>query len=162
MKAKKPGEKRRPKKRKTPVWPKAFLAALAKTGNLSRSCSVAKVAPSTMYALRDKSEEFNTSIDKALIQAADVLEDEAMRRARDGLVRYKFYKGEPIIDPRTGEPYYELEYSDTLLIFLLKGCNPVKYRENMQHEHRHGGLTSDEILISQVNVIRPEGGVAQP
>jgi hypothetical protein len=55
-------------------------------------------------------------------------------------VRYKFLKnGKPIVHPVTHEPYYELEYSDTLLIFLLKGIRPEKYRERFEHSGPEGG-----------------------
>ena len=68
-------------------------------------------------------------------KAADALEAEARRRAINGVLRYKFDKGRPITNPETGEPYYELEYSDTLLIFLLKGARPGRYRERIEIEH---------------------------
>lgn len=72
----------------------------------------------------------------ALEQAADNFEAEAKRRAIDGMVRFKFKRnGEPLLDPRTNQPYYELDYSDTLLIFMLKGMRPQKYRENHRLEH---------------------------
>ena len=53
-------------------------------------------------------------------QAAQSLEDEAVRRAYEGVER-----------PVTVAGKRELvrEYSDTLLIFLLKGLRPAKYRE---------------------------------
>jgi hypothetical protein len=53
-------------------------------------------------------------------QAAQTLEDEAVRRAYEGVER-----------PVTVAGKRELvrEYSDTLLIFLLKGLRPAKYRE---------------------------------
>lgn len=44
-----------------------------------------------------------------------------------GLTRKKFTgAGEPVINPDTGEQYAELEYSDTLLIFLLKQSETKK------------------------------------
>ena len=39
-------------------------------------------------------------------------------------------KGEPIIDPRTGEQYYEHVHSDLLAIFMLKAAKPGKYRDD--------------------------------
>jgi hypothetical protein len=53
-------------------------------------------------------------------QAAQSLEDEAVRRAYEGVER-----------PVTVAGKRELvrEYSDTLLIFRLKGLRPAKYRE---------------------------------
>jgi len=68
-------------------------------------------------------------------KAADALEAEARRRAINGVLRYKFDKGRPITNPETGEPYYELEYSDTLLIFLLKAHKPTVYRETVHQQH---------------------------
>lgn len=68
-------------------------------------------------------------------QAADRLEQEARRRAIEGVRRKKFTRaGEPIMDTETGKQYEELEYSDTLLIFLLKGARPDTYRERQVHE----------------------------
>lgn len=60
---------------------------------------------------------------------ASLLEAEAVRRARDGVMRMKFNPktGQPYIDPRTGEPYMEHEYSDTLMCLLLKRHFP-EYR----------------------------------
>jgi hypothetical protein len=40
-------------------------------------------------------------------------------------------------------PYIEHEYSDTLLIFLLKGAMPNKYKDRVQHEF--SSLTDDEL-----------------
>jgi hypothetical protein len=58
--------------------------------------------------------------------AADRLEEEAWRRAVDGVEEpVGFYRGEP--------GAYVRRYSDTLLIFLLKGLRPEKYRERYEH-----------------------------
>ena len=44
--------------------------------------------------------------------------------------RYKFTtRGEPIINPRTDEQYYEDVQSDLLAIFMLKAAKPEKYRD---------------------------------
>lgn len=56
---------------------------------------------------------------------ADRLEREAMRRAHEG-VRKPVYQG----GKRVG---FIQEYCDTLLIFLLKGLRPEKYREWFEH-----------------------------
>lgn len=60
------------------------------------------------------------------------MEEELHRRAVIGVKRKKFFQGQAIIDPETDEPYYEREYSDTLLIFRLKALRPEKYRDNQQ------------------------------
>ena len=59
-----------------------------------------------------------------LIEAGtEVLEDEALRRARDGTDKPIYQGGKKVGSVR--------EYSDTLLIFLLKARNPAKYRERI-------------------------------
>ena len=42
------------------------------------------------------------------------------------------------VHPETGEQYAECDYSDTLLIFLLKGNRPEKYRERLNVQHEGG------------------------
>lgn len=132
-------------KRKTARdWATRFLSALSRTGNISTACKAAGIDRSTAYARRDRDPSFAGAMADALEQAADALELEARRRAQDGVRRVKFHKGEPIMVPaldRRGMPiqspdgqpvlvpYVEHEYSDVLLIFLLKGLRPEKYRD---------------------------------
>jgi hypothetical protein len=111
---------------------KAFLAAYAECGNITLAAKMAKIDRTQHYrwlADPDYAEQFQAAEE----QAVEMLEKEARRRAIEGLKKKKFDKnGQPIIDPETGEQYVEHEYSDTLLIFLLKGARPEKYRD--RHE----------------------------
>jgi hypothetical protein len=120
---------------------KAMLAALAITGNVTRAADAAKVGRTTHYEWLEADPGYAKAVGAAMDEAADRLEDEARRRAAEGLVRYKFHQGSPVLHPVTGEPYYELEYSDTLLIFLLKGARPHKYRDGYEQT----GDTAEEI-----------------
>lgn len=87
-----------------------------------------------------KDENYRKCFEEATDEAADLLEEEARRRAVEGVFRFKFDKnGNPLVDPRTSEPYQELEYSDTLLIFLLKGARPEKFCDR-QRVFQEGGL----------------------
>lgn len=137
-----------PKKR--PRWVKGFLTSLAQSGNVRFACEAADVDRKTAYNLRDADESFATDWESALEESADLLEQEARRRAHDGLRRLKFHNGIPIMVPALGEngipllnvdnepimvPYVEHEYSDTLLIFLLKGIRPEIYRDNVSVRH---------------------------
>lgn len=63
----------------------------------------------------------------ALETAAEVLEQEAWRRAVTGTLKPVYQGGEQVGTVR--------EYSNTLMIFLLKGANPEKYRERVQQQH---------------------------
>lgn len=112
-----------------------FLEVLRQTGNISKACEVISLSRRTAYNWRAQDAEFAELWDDAIEAGYDLLEQEARRRAYRGLVKKKFGKdGDPVIDPATGQQYYEREYSDTLLIFLLKGGRPEKYRENIKQE----------------------------
>lgn len=121
-----------PKKR-WPRWAKGFLKAFSRTGIVTDAAKAAKIDRDSVYNLARRSPDFRQAMEDAREQAADMLEKEAYRRAKTGLVRKKFTgKGEAVIDPGTNEQYVEREYSDTLLIFLLKGMRPEKFRDNYQ------------------------------
>jgi hypothetical protein len=145
-------------------WVKGFLAALRESGNVRLSCEAVKIERKTAYNLRDADEDFAQAWQDALEESADLLEQEARRRAYEGVQRLKFDRGKlvtiPLLDTEgkvvlgsDGEPlttpYVEHEYSDTLLIFLLKGIRPEVYRERT--DVRHSGkidvskLSDDEL-----------------
>lgn len=101
-----------------------FLAALRDTGgNVSRACELATIQRRTVYDWRDADRDFATAWDEAVEFGTDELEEEARRRAYMGVDEPVFYQGEECGAIR--------KYSDTLLIFLLKGRRPDKYRERM-------------------------------
>lgn len=111
-----------------------FLALFSETANITLSCKAAGVARSTMYVWLEKDVEFDFLYHQAEKAADDALEAEALRRAVEGVERRipHFYEGEVC-----GETI-RTEYSDTLLIFLMKGRMPDKYRENItvrQEDH---------------------------
>lgn len=149
---------------KRPRWVKAFLAALSESGNVRLACEAAQINRWTAYDRRENDPDFAKAWADALDQAADLLEEEARRRAYEGLRRCKFHNGAPIMVPAIGAdglvvrdkdgnpemiPYVEHEYSDLLLIFLLKGARPETYRERT--DVRHSGkidvtrLSDDEL-----------------
>ena len=111
---------------------KTFLDALVLTGgNITRSAAVAGVNRQTAYDWRSRSESFAKRWDDAIEEGTADLEEEARRRAYNGVMKKKFEKGQPVIDPATGDQYVEREYSDILMIFLLKVRRPEVYRERL-------------------------------
>lgn len=86
-------------------WAPQFFANLKDCGNVTASCQAAGISRVTAYDHKNKDAEFAGQWEDAMQQAADVLEGEATRRALAG--------------------------SDLLLIFLLKGLRPEKYRERV-------------------------------
>jgi hypothetical protein len=130
---------------------RAFLAAYAEFGNVSRSAKLVRIDRRRHYEWLEADPDYAAAFADAEEQAADVLEQEARRRAVDGLRRKKFTKdGKPIIDPETGKQYTEHEYSDTLLIFLLKGTCPEKYKDRVANEVS-GNLTITVRLPGDLN-----------
>lgn len=110
---------------------KKFLEVYAETGNVSLATQAIGVNRATPYKWRKTDEKFAQAWDQAAEEAADKLEQEAWRRAVQGVEKPVYYKGKLIDKVR--------EYSDTLLIFLLKGFRPEKYSEKQEIKHS-GGL----------------------
>jgi len=142
----------------TPKKLARFLEDLAETGNVVLSAKMGNLDRRALYRLRKDDDEFRRAWDEAMEQAADHLEAEARGRALEGVGRQQItQRGEPIIDPETGEQYVERVYSDTLLIFLLKGARPERYRDRQQLEHV--GKDGEALpAAAVVNVYIPDNG----
>lgn len=100
---------------------RAFLVAFSQTGNVTKSTEIVGIDRTTPYSDPWKEDdEFQQAWTEARRMAGDILEDEAIRRAVEGVEEpVGWYKGEPGGTVR--------KYSDTLLIFLMKGARPDKY-----------------------------------
>jgi hypothetical protein len=118
-------------------WHEPFLAALTRTGNVRLACRATGVPRATAYSHRSDSKAFTARWDEAIDDATDTLEAEARRRALKGALRPVYHKGKRVGVIR--------EYSDTLLIFLLKANRPEKYRDNFDLGR----------LVEQLKVGRP-------
>ena len=102
-------------------WKKVFLNALADTGMVGKAAETASVNRRTAYMHRSKDEKFKRAWKRALRLGESLLKDEAVRRAVHGTLKPVYHQGQACGAIR--------EYSDTLLIFLMKAANPRKYRE---------------------------------
>lgn len=98
-----------------------FISALSVCGNVSQAAKDADLDRVMLYQEREKDEAFRAEWEKASAIGIAALEDEACRRAYDGWDEPVFHKGAECGTVR--------KFSDTLLIFLLKGHKPEKYRE---------------------------------
>jgi len=103
----------------------AVLENIEKSGNISASCRKAKVARKNIYEWEDTIPEFAKRLAKAKRIGADGLQDEANRRAFDGVLKPIFHQGVKVATVR--------EYSDTLMIVLLKAHKPEMFKEVRQH-----------------------------
>lgn len=120
---------------------RAFLAAYRETCNVRLAADMAETSRSSVYRWRDQDTEFEEAFELARADAADILEAEAHRRAVEGVEKpVGWYMGEPGGTVR--------EYSDTLLIFLLKGARPEKYRKRF--DVRGSVLHLDQEQLAQL------------
>lgn len=133
----------------------ALLEAFELIGNVTDACAAAGVVRSTHYGWLDTDAEYAAAFADAREGAADRLEREAVRRARDGVAEPVFHKGEVV--------GHVQRYSDTLLIFLLKGLRPEKYRERydvqgkVQHEGRVNYQPATDRLLSSLDEYAARG-----
>ena len=122
-------------------WKAIFLRELAICGIVGAACKKARIGRTTAYKTRDEDSEFAAAWDAALDDAADDMEHEAWRRGTKGTVKPVYQGGKEVGRIR--------EYSDTLLIFQLKGIRPEKYRDRADVRHSGkidvSGLSDDEL-----------------
>jgi hypothetical protein len=125
---------------------RAFLAALQDCGRITIACEKSHVPRRTVYNWRDDDKQFEKDWDKAIERAADVFEDEAIRRAYEGYDEPIVYQGNI-----TGSVK---KYSDTLLIFLLKGNKSDKYKDraSVDNTSSDGSMTPQPSTIKLVGV----------
>lgn len=104
-----------------------FLLTFAHHGNVSAACRAAGVNRTNVYRWQEHDDAFAAAFRQAEIEATEVLEGEAFRRAYEGVVSEKgiYHQGVLVGIDR------EVKVSDTLLIFLLKARAPDKYRERV-------------------------------
>lgn len=126
--------------RKPQEWQPVFLDALRDSANVRYACQRARIDRTTAYAYRRRSSTFAAAWEAALNEAADILEFEARRRAVTGVREERYLiGGGKILHDNNGNPLTEVttRYSDTLLIFLLKGARPEKYADRARIDVHH-------------------------
>jgi hypothetical protein len=107
----------------------AFLRHLAAGGNVRVAAKAVGFAVQSLYDHRHRDPAFAAAWEEAVEAAMDtVLEPEAVRRAVEGVEKPVYHQGQQVGTVR--------EYSDTLLIFLLKGGKPDKYKDRREVFHR--------------------------
>ncbi len=129
--AKKEARKEAPKKAAgKEAWKAAFLAALRDGVHVRDACRKAKIGAAQVYKCRAADSRFADAWAEAIRIGTAELEAEAGRRAYHGTLKPVYQKGVLVGRIR--------EYSDTLLIFLLKARRPQKYRERVEHSGLKG------------------------
>lgn len=118
---------------------KALAEKISETGNITRACEEVGVARQTHYQWYRTDPDYAALVEAAIELGVERLEDEARRRAVEGWEEPVFHQGVMVDTVR--------KYSDTLLIFLLKGAKPKKYRDridvNAEVTHHDGDSDLD-------------------
>ena len=108
-----------------------FLAAFAVSCSVQKAARCANIHRQTHYDWLREDATYPSRFEEARQRAAQMLEDEAVRRAVHGVRRPVLYRGKQV--HLRGEPLYQIAYSDELLIRLLEAWKPEKYgRRNEQ------------------------------
>lgn len=118
-------------KKTTEEFKETFVLMLGQVPNITAVCRLMGINNSNIAVARKKDESFDKKVLAAIDEGYDMLEEEARRRAVDGVVEPVFYKGEQVVDVR-GKPTGIRKYSDQLLIALLKGYRPKKFNPGIK------------------------------
>jgi hypothetical protein len=124
-----------------------FIDHLSRHGVVTVAAKAAGISRTEAYRQRAEEKDFADRWNDAMEQAADMMEKEAIRRAYSGVMKPVWHQGAKVGSVK--------EYSDTLLIFLLKGARPGKFREN--HRVEVSGPGGGAIPIKEIIVERPAG-----
>ena len=102
---------------------KIFLQHLALTGKVVASAQAAGYVDSHhLNRMRRNDKDFSARWDEALEVAGDMVEEEAFRRAIEGVLEPVYYRGEIC--------GYKTNYSDQLLLTMLRKFRP-EYRDKI-------------------------------
>lgn len=121
-----------------------FLKAYRECGNVRKATEIAKIGRSFHYHWMERDPKYRERFELVVDDAADKLESEAWRRAHDGVKKPVYQQGVCV--------GYIQEYSDTLLIFLLKGLRPEKFRERQEIHQKteHSGIVGFESVRNEL------------
>lgn len=116
----------RPKHPQQAEIKEAFLVLLAETCSVVKAARALNCERQSLYNWRREDPEFAAAWDEARKLGIEALEDEAIRRAHEG-VEEPVYQGGKLVGGIR-------RYSDTLLIFMLKGNKPETYKDRTSAE----------------------------
>ena len=131
--------------KRTPQKDGKFLATLAKTADVTVSAKAAGYSRRSVYEWREIDDTWRGNWEAAWHRGVDAMEEEARRRAIDGVNKAVYHKGQIV--------GYEKVYSDNLLMFMLKARRPERFRENSSVEYSGKGGAA---LDFTVNVVSPK------
>lgn len=123
----------------TPARKEKFLQRLSWDANVTASAKAIDVSRRRMYEERDHDPEFAVAWDEAVEAAVDRLEQEAWRRATEGVEKPITFQGKI-----TG---HFNEYSDRLLEFLLKGRRADTFKDRAEVTGKDGDPLGQLVVV---------------
>lgn len=96
-------------------------------GMVSTACELMGISRNTVYAERQRNEDFALAWADAEEESTEAMEREAYRRAVEGVTTPLVSAGKHVTDVQS--------YSDRLLEFMLKSRRPEKYRDRVDVNH---------------------------
>jgi hypothetical protein len=121
---------------------KAFIAAFKTAASITEAAKAIGVDRAAHYDwLRDVA-GYKEAFEAAKEEAAQTLEDEAVRRAMKGTTEAIYYQGKAVGARRV--------YSDALMMFLLRGMRPEKYRQGFEISGPNGGALETALTVTFV------------
>lgn len=107
---------------RTEKWKATFLDELGRSGNVLLATRKAGVSRTQVYRSRREDATFADQWDDAIDEAVDLLEAVARGRAVNGTDKPVYHRGVAVGTVR--------DYSDILLMFLLKAHRPERFRDS--------------------------------
>ncbi len=136
--------------RRTPQKDAKFFNKLRDTADVSQSALHAGYPRRSVYEWRDKEPKFKEKWDAAWELGVDAMEEEARRRGMEGVEKPVYQNGKKVGKVQV--------YSDTLLMFMLKGRRPDRFRDNSTLEVAAPGGGP---LSFTVNLVSPKKKIAE-
>jgi hypothetical protein len=122
-----------------------FLGELKRHGFVMRACQAVKIDRATVYRWLATDAKFAERFREIEDSITEICESAAMERGIQGVKRPVLHNGKQVRDAQ-GNPLFEVDYSDGLLISLLKARSP-KYKDTIKHEF------DEKSLLHAVNEI---------
>lgn len=119
------------------------MAAYAATGSIGEAARTSGLSRQSHGNWMRTDPDYKVRFEEAKEQAIEVLEDEARRRAAVGWDEPVFQGGSLVGVKR--------RYSDTLLIFLLNGLRPERYKYRMEHSGNSEKPVQHQLQVKYVD-----------
>ena len=120
------------------------------SANVTASCRAIGFSRTAIYRRRKNDPAFAEAWDWAIQEAADALEEEMYRRGVVGIDKPVMYQGQQVGTVK--------DYSDSLLIQLLKARRPEKFNERLQARGSAGDLLVEHKITLKRRDRVPIGG----